>query len=748
MTATVLTFRSLQYLLDEGESISDLAQRSIEDQGNIAVERLDEVTYVIHHQDSQNVRRLVLDVPGGDPVLPSSLIQQESPVLERLLAFHEMAESVSLRLPLNWGQYKHDDLLAFFVCSRDRLAHAPRWITQVTGPARDVCVWQLTSSVDQRVLQHFAPPSERYAAVVAGWNAAYAASRDKFSGVNIAIHHSAELDLTENRFDDVTQELSYSGWMDRVTPEQRAFVEHDTDHSIKLRGPAGSGKTLTLELKALREILRARDKGEFLRVLFVTHSWSLAGEVDANLDRLSEWGRLDELSVFPLLTVAQELLPTERWTEGLQLIGEDSLSDKNGQLEEIESILAEFLMGDWLTFRDQVSDGLRERLESPERGSRRAFAWDCLVEFGSVLGADGIFPGVNAERQYLRLPRAPWMMPLSGKPDLRLVLHLYHIYYKRMLDAGRLTSDQLVNDFLNFLETHTWNTRRGKLGYDLIFVDEFHLFSVQERQLLRYLSRSTDEYPKLFMALDPRQSPWEVYTGFADAQPETYSGRTEEDFGTVSSVDLPTVHRFSPEILEFVKHLNWDFPDLDLGSEWDVDFAHVSSTAESGHVPQLIEVGTQSAELIEIYNSLKEIRQETGRWHIALAVVDTDEFAKYKSLAGDLQRGLKAKVTIIESRNDVEVLQYRRRGIVIGPAEYLAGLQFDAVLIAGLPEFKSGLANLGYRRRRYLSLLYLAVTRASREVRIFANDEKGEIPEVLVRAAEQKLLRRVSGAQV
>lgn len=748
MSATVLTFRSLQHLLDEGRSVSDLAQRSHDDLGAIAVEQCGGVVYVIHRSDQKDARRLILDVPDGDPVLPPALIQQESPVLERLLAFHEMAESVSFRLPLNWGQYKHDDLLAFFVCSRDRLAHAPRWITQTLGANRDVCVWQMTSSADQRVLQHFDPPSERYAVVCDNWDVAYEASRDRFSGLNVAVHHSAQLDLTENRFDDVTQEMTYSGWMERVTPEQRAFIEHDTDHSIKLRGPAGSGKTLTLELKALHEILRARDRGEFLRVLFVTHSWSLASEVDANLDRLSEWGRLDELSVFPLLTVAQELLPTERWTEGLQLIGEDSLADKNGQLAEIESILSDFLLGDWLTFRDQVSDGLRERLESSEPGSRRAFAWDCLVEFGSVLGADGIFPGVNAERQYFRLPRAPWMMPLAGKADLRLVLHLYHIYYRRMLDAGRLTSDQLVNDFLNFLETHTWNTRRSKLGYDLIFVDEFHLFSVQERQLLRYLSRSTDEYPKLFMALDPRQSPWEIYTGFADAQPETYSGRTDEDFGTVSSVDLPTVHRFSPEILEFVKHLNWDFPDLDLGSEWDVDFAHVSSTAEPGHLPQLVEVGTQEAELIEIYNSLKEIRQETGRWHIALAVVDADGFSKYRSLAPDLQRGLKAKVTIIESRDDVEVLQYRRRGIVIGPAEYLAGLQFDAVLIAGLPEFKSGLANLGYRRRRYLSLLYLAVTRASREVRIFANDENGDVPEVLSRAVEQGLLKRVSGAQV
>src|SRR5205823_595723 len=100
---------------------------------------------------------------------------------------------------------------------------------------------------------------------------------------------------------------------------------------------------------------------------------------------------------------------------------------------------------------------------------RGAFAWDCLIEFACVLGADGIFPGVNAEMRYLRLARTPWMMPLQTDTDKRLILYLYEKYIRQLYESGQLSSDQLVNDFLNYLETFAWNVRRIKDGYDLIF---------------------------------------------------------------------------------------------------------------------------------------------------------------------------------------------------------------------------------------------------------------------------------------
>ena len=123
-------------------------------------------------------------------------------------------------------------------------------------------------------------------------------------------------------------------------------------------------------------------------------------------------------------------------------------------------------------------------------------------------------------------------MPLESDADKRVVLHVYERYMEGLMADNCLTSDQVVNDFLNYLVTFTWNRRRADKGYDCIFVDELHLFDAQERLLLRYLVRTTRERPKIFMALDPRQSPWEVYTGLAGLSTATNADvAVEEDLG-------------------------------------------------------------------------------------------------------------------------------------------------------------------------------------------------------------------------
>lgn len=747
MVSMVLTGRTLRHVVDEGIPLSTLARPQTGSPSVICVVTVSTFTFVVHHDDQLEERLLLLSVESGDPVLPRGVAEQEHAALDRLSSVLGMTDNDRIRLPQEWSPFRGDDgLVSFFVC--DRQASAKRWIAQVVAEGnRDLCVWDVQpASLTKTDLGAFTPPQDVYDAMRACWEEAWGTARARFSGSELSLHHAADMDLQLRPFGDVTQDASYSTWLERVTPQQRAFIEMEPKNSVRLRGPAGSGKTLTLELKALHETQRARKDGASLRILYVTHSWALATEVDENLERLSEWGTPKEITVLPLLEVAQDLLPAERSSDGLQLIGEDSLADKRAQLARIETLIDEFMLGDWLTFRGAVSEQLRARLDNMDPPARRAFAWDCLVEFGSVLGADGIFPGFDAERQYLRLPRAPWMMPLDAAADKKLVLHLYNEYYRQLQDERQLTSDQLVNDFLNYLETHIWNLRREKQGYDLVFVDEFHLFSVQERQLLRYLTRSTDEYPKLFMALDPRQSPWHVYGGLEQAQPESSGPQPDVDVGRVSSVDLENVHRFSPEILGLVKHINFEFPNLDLGAQWEVDFASVTSTAEPGPLPTVTVAGTQEAETIEIYLALQRARAATTDLSIALAIVDPDRFETYTRFMPRVQQGLKIRLTIVDSRERADVLGLRRKGLVVGAAEYLAGLQFDTVLIAGVPDTPA--SSLNYQRQRYLSLLYLSLTRASREVNIFVNEERGGIPEVLMRAKEQGLVQLKQGAKV
>lgn len=740
MKAIVFTLNSLRDLLNECPIVHSILAGRQPDVPDVISIQVHSVLYVLHREDSPEVRRIVVVLHDDNSrIWPKEANQAERQILERMYILGELAERRPLRLPAHWGQYKYDAFIAFYACGRELVANPLRWIAEVQqGAPHDVCYWQLTTGVRRERLEDFIPPETEYAGAISNWSSALAHASRTFHDVASSADFDTGLELSVPNFADVTQNRSRADWLSRLTPQQSAFITQSIDHSIKLRGPAGSGKTLTLELKALHEIDQARKRGDPLRVLFITHSWALAEEVDANINALSEWGSPEELTIVPLLAVANEVLPAHLRDPDRDLVGEDSVSGKTAELQRINTIVSDFLHGDWLTFRDEVSDPLRASLESADPADRSGFAWDCLVEFGCVLGADGIFPGVDAELKYLRLPRTSWMMPLKTDADKRMILHLYERYIFDLDEKSLQTSDQLVNDFLSYLETFAWNTRRVKAGYDLIFVDEFHLFNVQERHLLRYLARSRFEYPKIFMALDPKQSPWGIYSGLAEASPSSRSGRTEDGFGQVSSVDLGTVHRFSPEILGLVKHLDWEFPNLDLGADYNSEISTVVSTADSGPVPRLVRCGSQQAELIDLYESLRAVRTSGGGGgQIAVAIVDQTKFRIYENLMAPLLKNAGVKVSVISSREDVEIVQYTRHGIVLGPAEYLAGLQFDSVFIAGLPESGTGIANPGYRRMRFLSLLYLAITRARREVHIFANDDYGGIPEILQRAVER-----------
>jgi hypothetical protein len=99
-------------------------------------------------------------------------------------------------------------------------------------------------------------------------------------------------------------------------------------------------------------------------------------------------------------------------------------------------------------------------------------------------------------------------------------------------------------------------------------------------------------------------------------------------------------------------------------------------------------------------------------------------------------------VTLLQSRDDVDTLRYSRRSVVVGGAEHLAGLQLDHVVVAGVTNPRTGAANLGYQRRRLLSLLYLAVSRATKTVEIHVNDEQGGMPDVLASALQSGIVLR------
>ena len=276
------------------------------------------------------------------------------------------------------------------------------------------------------------------------------------------------------------------------------------------------------------------------------------------------------------------------------------------------------------------------------------------------------------------------MLPLEGRGDLKVVFALYAKFMENLEARSLMTSDQLLADFLSYLVTHAWNRSRKTQGYDLVFVDEFHLFSPLERQVLHYLTRDVAKYPQIFMAVDPRQSPSEAFIGTAaDQTRSSMSLSSEHDLGDVTNLELTTIHRFTPQILNLIKHVHHEFPTLDLGHDWDIDFSAVESAQDDGPLPKLIIAASRAAEETDIYRAIRDLY---GNGRVALAIVDMRQWLRFSKLASEVAESGKFHVSTISGRTDIEGLGYRRRGLAVGPAEYLAGLQFETVLVAGIPD--------------------------------------------------------------
>ena len=727
------------------ELAAGISASAVEASSSLVMHRGEIVDVLLSTKDSVASRRALLDREQfeRDPFVPEGLEVRRRQVLSRMASFIERSSGRPLSLPKGWRQFKFNHYIAFYALPGEDV-DSTRWIAEIAPVAGvDVVFWRTTRTNDQRQLEDFATEKRVVPDLSRDWNDAIA-ELEKAAELRRRPVSDVDIDLPSPVV-AVSGARSYSEWLEAISADQAAFVNASVDRSIRLRGPAGSGKTLALVLKAVREVLSARERGRELRVLLATHSWSLASQVQDALESMGQ-GSLREIDAFPLLDIAQALMPTAYQLDGgFSLIGEDSYSGKIAQLDEIREVLEEFVRTDWVTYKSSVSGTLRSRIDSGTEDDRKALAWDLLLEFGSVIGPSAIFPGAGSELRYMQLPRSPWMMPLDTREDLRVIYRLYCDYMESLEVRRFVTSDQVLADFLSYLETHAWNRARRDEGYDLVLVDEFHMFNPLERHVLHYLTRDVSSYPRVFMAVDPRQSPSEAFIG--SAADETLSRGSvagDDTLGDVDNFELSTVHRFTPEILALVKHVHHEFPTLELGREWLVDLSRAESSRMSGSTPLLVACGSRSSEETEVY---KAVQEAYSRGRIAIAVVGGREWARYSELAARILASRKYHVTTVSSRGDVAGVGYRQRGVVVGPAEYLAGLQFDTVLVAGMPDINSASVSSN-EKARLLSLIYLAISRAERDVRIFVNDDDGGEPAVMQRAVQKALLERRQGALV
>lgn len=353
-----------------------------------------------------------------------------------------------------------------------------------------------------------------------------------------------------------------------------------------------------------------------------------------------------------------------------------------------------------------------------------------------VIDAHQLKPGIDSLKRYLAIPREPWMVSLPRQGDREFAFAVYRDFVRQLVGEGQLTTDQALDDLRKYLESYTWNLRRAKDGYDLVLVDEFHLFNDTERYLAHLLTRDTEAPPRLILALDPQQSAFTLLTGLEDGDLSRSASQNLPGLAPAESLDLRIVHRFTTQIHEFVKLIHGSFPNLlDLGADWTFDFGQSTSSGGTGDLPEVVSAPDHQAAASMALSRAQELNQTAPKnERVAVVGAGVEELGAMISELGILEASAqRIPAVVIAGRDDIEQLNYSRKSIVVSAAEFCAGLQFTHVICvvftrsgdAGASSFRASLSNL-----------YLAATRAERSLTVVFVGSQGPVSELIQRALE------------
>jgi hypothetical protein len=646
-------------------------------------------------------------------------------------------------VPSSWVPYRVRNRLTFYA-SRAAIGDGKR-IVMETGPltGHDVYIDRYSSAKEIGNLETYRPDYDTYVDAIENVDRhVEAAIRERESSTPTKTRKAAlsidSLELQEAFPQFIDNGLSIDEWYELLTKEQRAFVDAPVTGPMRLRGAAGTGKTLTMIVKALHQINISVAAQEPTRILFLTHSWTtaeLVRRVATYMDRSGTLDKEEEGFVFKISTlqnVASDALNLN--DPDLRPISEDGYEGKMLQLLLVEEILENFKKSDWIIFERNCSNTFSTMMGlDKDSQERRQFAFNLMNEFAYVIGSER---SMGPDR-YLSMPRTKTMMQLETDGDRRAVFHLSNKFRDVLVREKVLGVHHVMSDFLRQLDFNVWQRKRVKEGYDIVFVDEFHLFNQQETMTFQYLTKNPDPPHCVIMALDPKQSPGEAWFGLTqigDTTPGTK--RFVEGLKGAESVTLNKVFRYSSQIGALIKSINEKWPGIDFGEETDT----IASSTESfeGEIPGSFVLPNADTLYKAVFATAKASarNKRAGSAKVAVLCMDRARFNIYVN-AGQYSDDF----ITIRSRDDMEGLSSVGKKFVVTMPEYAAGLQFEEVFLVDANEnlIPKGMDS-ALEVRRMLSNLYLGVSRAQKKLGVYATTDAGGLTRQLNSAVGAGLL--------
>lgn len=529
-----------------------------------------------------------------------------------------------------------------------------------------------------------------------------------------------ELDLS------IDAKVGFNNWKTYLTNKQKAFIYKDVNGAERLEGAAGTGKTLSMILRCIYLLQKNEDK----RYVFVTHSRATKEyiiqifkknfpEVD-NLLCSNDEERNRPLLVTTLQEWCIHFLGV--YLAETEYLDKDAQESKELQRYYIEEAYDKVIAKEWSTYKTICSSKFVEYMQNTDK--------NLLLEMLQYEIATLIKGRCDGDIDKYRIfDRPSYSIPCQNEND-RVYLYLIYKQYQASLEIiNQFDSDDIILTALGQLNTPIWKRRRSQEGFNACFIDETHLFNLNELSVFHYLNKD-DSKNNIVFALDKSQ-----HIGERGILDETMYSILNVKEGNKISQNYDVVFRSSPEIVNLAYNvLSSGVSVFDHFENPLVDSTSVLSKSEIEKcVSPRYELLSSDQEMIE--RAFDEVDKYSKKHKISkatsLIVVTSsdllDEVQKYAKLEH------KSHV-VINSRGDAIKVQsaFCQNKYIIGGIDYIGGLEFQNVIIVGVDEGRvppkySG-ESFHFTNYAWYNRMYVAITRAKYALLLLGNKVLGHSP--------------------
>jgi len=534
------------------------------------------------------------------------------------------------------------------------------------------------------------------------------------------ISQTGRKQVAEEGFAFIPFDMQY----EKLTETQKYIVDYQSITSpIRIAGAAGTGKTISLIMRAYRLLTEHKERNEPFSMVFFSHSESTRlrnEQVFSNypmsktfLDESSE----QRIRFVSLLSFCREFaqVPTNL------LLDHDASEAKTAQLMLIGDALQKAKEERVLsTYRPLMSERIKrffdESLETDFEEKCQLLQHEFSVQIKGR--TDCSF------EKYNELPSIRNGLHCANEKDKELVFHIFTLYQEALKSINNYDVDDIVLEALSRLNAPVWRRERVEDGYDYIIVDEMHLFNINEQSVFHYLTKdaSKRDVPICF-ALD--------YSQAIGDRGDNSNDYVENAFGKLEKRRLQTVFRNSPQIAEFCASIAASgtlmFEESFENPYQSAQNCFTEEDEKKCSIPQLYMYQNDEEMLKAVGNHVESIKRSLHCRYCDIAVIPFVPGMDTKEGIHQLSSACNKKIRLLDLNERID-----EKCVTVASPYAINGLEFQAVILLGVDEGRlpqtTGTSDISQHFIRYsaYNLLYLSASRAKYSLLILGSNLNGQ----------------------